>query len=316
MAGWSWRDVVEHAMQYEEPVASTFPHLLDEVAGIAEGAGLAYGDVLALNTRTEVMNLSFARRALECSAFAAQGAATVDGHVLIGENWDWLTQTTDTVVVLETPTLTSVVEAGLLAKTGVGAGGVALVTNALVSDADRGEPGLPYHVLLRAALDAASLEEVIELLVRGPRASSANYLVADPAGAANVETAPGGLEQAWITRPEAGLLVHTNHYVCETTGLRDVGLDLGPHTVSRRNRLTRMLEDGHGRLDIEHVQDALRDHEHRPRSVCRHVEEELHPLEATATVASVVYDVTAREAWVTDGPPCSASFRPLPWPGR
>src|SRR5262249_54533779 len=157
--------------------------------------------------------------------------------------WDWLSQTAGTVVVLETPALTSVVEAGLLAKTGGGAGGGALVTNAPGSDADRGDPGLPDHFLLPAALDATSLAQVVELLVRGPRASSANYLVADATGAANVETAPGGPERAWITRPEAGLLVHTNHYVCETTGLRDVGLDLGPHTLSRVDRLRRRLED-------------------------------------------------------------------------
>src|SRR5262249_40633097 len=97
-------------------------------------------------------------------------------------------------------------------------------------------------------------------------------------------------------------------------GLRDIGLDLGPHTVSRLDRLSSRLNEHRGRVDVELVQDVLRDHSGRPRSVCRHVEEELHPLEATATVASVVYDVTAREAWVADGPPCTTPFRPLPWP--
>ena len=53
------------------------------------------------------------------------------------------------------------VEAGLLAKTGMNAAGLGLVTNALVTDADVGEPGLPYHVLLRAVLDCGTVTEAL-----------------------------------------------------------------------------------------------------------------------------------------------------------
>jgi isopenicillin-N N-acyltransferase-like protein len=56
----------------------------------------------------------------------------------------------------EGPDFVTVVEAGLLAKTGMNAAGLGLVTNALVTDADVGEPGLPYHVLLRAHPDPAA----------------------------------------------------------------------------------------------------------------------------------------------------------------
>ena len=46
------------------------------------------------------------------------------------------------------------VEAGLLAKTGMNSSGLGLVTNALVTDDDTGDARLPYHVALRAILDA------------------------------------------------------------------------------------------------------------------------------------------------------------------
>ena len=56
---------------------------------------------------------------------------------------------------------------------------------ALVTDADVGEPGLPYHVLLRAVLDCATVTDALAALQGGARSSSANYLVAhahpDPA---------------------------------------------------------------------------------------------------------------------------------------
>ena len=92
--------------------------------GLAEGAGVGYEDVLALNVRTEVMFAAKARQAREamrqpseCSAFAVLPGASAIGHTLVGQNWDWLLHSFDTVVVLEVeqddgPNFVSVVEAG------------------------------------------------------------------------------------------------------------------------------------------------------------------------------------------------------------
>ncbi len=58
----------------------------------------------------------------------------------------------DTVIVLEAeqdqgPNYVAVVGAGLLAKSGFNSAAIGLVTNALVTDQDRGQPGVPYHVI-------------------------------------------------------------------------------------------------------------------------------------------------------------------------
>src|SRR5207247_4924557 len=119
-------------------------------------AGLECTYNLAINVLTEIMFSAVARQvAVECTSFAALPEVTADGHVLIGQNWDWKPQTLDTVLVLEVerddgPDFVTVVEAGLLAKTGMNAAGLAVATNALISDDDHGEPGLPYHVIWRA----------------------------------------------------------------------------------------------------------------------------------------------------------------------
>jgi hypothetical protein len=70
--------------------------------------------------------------------------ASENGHTLLGQNWDWLIHAWETTVVLESeqdqgPNFVTVVEAGLLAKTGMNAAGLGLVTNTLVSDRDIGE---------------------------------------------------------------------------------------------------------------------------------------------------------------------------------
>ncbi len=166
-AGWEWERVRSEAAAFRAPIAAHGAKYMEEIEGIAEGAGVDVLDVLAINVRTEVMFAAKARRAaatgaarpslpLECSALAVLPERTVDGRLLVAQNWDWLVHSFETVVVLEAeqddgPDYVTVVEAGLLAKTGINSAGVALATNALVSAADRGEPGVPYHV--RAALD-------------------------------------------------------------------------------------------------------------------------------------------------------------------
>ena len=119
----------------------------------------------------------------ECTAFAVVPEASASGHTLIGQNWDWLLHCFDTVVVLEAeqdegPNYVSVVEAGLLAKTGMNSSGLGVATNALVTEDDRGEPAMPYHVLLRAFMDCETISDALSAAQRSRRSSSANYLLA------------------------------------------------------------------------------------------------------------------------------------------
>jgi len=202
-AGWDWPDVRRAAAGFEAPIAAFRPAYLDEMRGIADGAGLDLADVLAINVRTEVMYAAKARQAplaarvpvppAECSAFAVVPApGDSRTATLLGQNWDWLLHSAQTLIVLEArpddgPAFVTVVEAGLLAKAGLNAAGLGLVTNALVTDADLCEPGLPYHVLLRAILDCTTVTEALVILQAGMRSSSANYLIAHASGAKNRE---------------------------------------------------------------------------------------------------------------------------------
>ncbi|MFI5080015.1 MAG: hypothetical protein ACHQCE_03010, partial [Streptosporangiales bacterium] len=61
-AGWDWATVRREAARYEKPIAAFRPSYLEEIRGIAEGAGLDSGDVLAINVRTEVMFAAKARQ--------------------------------------------------------------------------------------------------------------------------------------------------------------------------------------------------------------------------------------------------------------
>ena len=82
---------------------STPPEYLEEIAGIADGAGLDYRDVFVANFLSDLsmamvpgvitekaveLGLS-AENVAECSSFVAAGTATKDGSLLFGRNTDY-----------------------------------------------------------------------------------------------------------------------------------------------------------------------------------------------------------------------------------
>lgn len=323
-AGWDWSKVTSEARRYVAPIERFGASYLDEMRGLAEGAGVGFEDILAINTRTEVMFAAKARAAgneshnppLECTAFAVLPDASTSGHTLIGQNWDWLLHCFDTVIVLEVaqdegPDFVTVVEAGLLAKTGLNSSGIGLATNALVTAEDVGEPGIPYHVLLRAIFDAETISDAFSALQSGFRSSSGNYLVAHRDGmAVNVEATPGDFSRLHLLFPEDGLVLHTNHYTSPRFTGKDVGPWVMPDSPFRLERARTAVRDERP-LDLDTFRDLLSDHVNYPSAVCCHPDPRHHKLDRGATVASVLMDLDARRMLVADGHPCSVPYREL-----
>ena len=327
VAGLGWDDVREVARRFEAPILSFGEEYLEELRGIAEGADLDPVDILAINVRTEIMYSAKARASGattspgECTAFAAVPTRWSGDPVLLGQNWDWLPHSFETVVVLESvrddgPSFVTVVEAGLLAKTGMNAAGLGLVTNALATGWDRGEPGIPYHVLLRAIFDCETVAGAYATLQRAWRSSSANYLVAHADGSVlDVEAAPGDFSRLFPL--DGGVLhLHTNHFVSPHFSGKDVSLWAMPDSPVRLTRLRAAVADVAGPgssapLGAKEFMTLLGDHAGYPYSICAHVDEADDVTEQGATVASVVMELESRTMWLADGQPCSVPYRRL-----
>ena len=321
-AHWDWPTVTSQALRYVDPIRGFDERYLTEIEGIAEGAGVPFPDVMAINVRTEVMFAAKARDAavtlppvLECSAFIA--VPPDDGPVLIGQNWDWLTHAFDTTVILEVdpddgPRYVTAVEAGLLAKTGFNEHGIGVCTNALVCEDDVGAPGIPYHVMLRALLDAEHPTQALATLQRAERSSSASYLVAHRDGLGlGVEAMPGNFSRLLLTEPdEAGLILHTNHFVHPAFDRVDVGAWVMPDSLFRMQRLRRALRatDPH---DAATYEKLFTDHAGHPLGICCHPIESDPVPEQGATVLSMVMDLDALTMRFADGLPCQTGYRTI-----
>jgi len=314
---WNWDQVTHYANQFDNVIKNYRPHFIEEMQGIAQGAGVNYADILALNVRTEIRNAAIARMASgECTAFVGLPDTNTLNHTLIGQNWDWGIKMLDTVVLLEVepekgPKFITIVEAGMLAKTGMNSVGLGLVTNALHADIETGAPGVPYHLILRAILESQTLSDAIHAVTYQPRGSSANYLVAHREGEAfNAEAGPGDYTNVNIKFVDE-IYAHTNHYIHPHPRFNDLGPWHGPDSLVRYQRMLRFLQEHHGSLSIVGLQGNFADHFNFPGSICSHPELHLPEPEHFATIFSVIMDLDTSTIWLAEGNPCQNPFQEI-----
>ncbi len=245
-------DVGERGREAAARIRAFRPALAEEIEGIASGAGQAPDVLFAVNARTELLAGGLvAGTAAECSTVAVLDGERASG-VLV-QNWDFHPDLAGSRVLWtvddgEDRCFTTFTEAGILAKIGSNAHGVALAINFLATDRDGGLDGVPVHVLCRAVLEEArTVAQARELIARTPVSASVCMTVAGPDDNAGVaacalERWPGGT-QAHATGPDRPWVAHTNHFL-EPIAARDTLADgpSGPSTFARMDRLVATLE--------------------------------------------------------------------------
>lgn len=315
--GMDWDSVVEYAQRFRDVVERFDAAVLAEIDGMADGAGLPREELLAINVRSEVMFglKNTPAQDHECTSFFAGPSATADGRTLMGQNWDWKPECTQSTILVEQdqgpdlPKIFSVVEAGLVAKTGMNSAGLGLATNTLIAPLDQGEPHVPYHLMLRRILNSWTVEEAAATVVGNYRAASANYLIGNKAGqGVDLETHAGGVEGVRLIQPDEGVIGHSNNFTCGVD-FADLGTDAFPDSPYRVAEISRRMAEKSGSLGVAEVKDVLSSHDAMyPGSICRHPDEAQAPLDRLATDASVIYDLSQATAQITVGRPCEEQY--------
>lgn len=279
------------------------PKYLEEMHALAEGAGLAFEDIFFINARTEILKLA-ARPELKaqladsdvpdgCTAVVVLASATRDGHLIHAQNWDWKVECASTGVVLrihrdDGPDILTFTEAGMLARSGFNANGIAITGNNLESSRDYSQIGVPLPLIRRKALESTHLAHAMHAVYATPKSGSNNMAVSHRAGIAiNFECAP---DETFQVLPENGLLVHANHWVSPAalSKLKDTGIAFSPCTLYRETRVRDLLRQHVGGITSETVRTALLDDFETPWSVCRPPRQDFGRETHSATVATVI----------------------------
>ncbi len=316
-----WNDVLASSANYLDALAGRFPSLHEEVLGIARGAGVDVTEIGALNARTEIAYGASGLLAnvwCECTSVSVEARATKDGHLLVAQNWDWLSSVLPNFLscLIHLPNGTDVLtftEAGMLGKFGVNSNGVAVCANLLASN--RNGQGQTFHAMARAALEASTLTEALQAVTGSVRAGSGNFMIAaaESGECADIEWAPGDFA---VLVNDNGVLAHANNFTAAMPDVIDRGKLLttaSPGTYLRTRRAQRWLDDRVGSLDAESLKELLRDHRELPEAICRHEDVPGSPL-ATQSNMSVIIDLTAKELHWTEGPPCLSDYQVMRFP--
>ncbi len=275
---------------------------LDEMRGIAEGAGVAFEDIFLVNARTEILKIA-ARPDLRakllgdapdgCTAVTVMPSATKNGELIHAQNWDWKVECSETGVVLrirsETgPDILTYTEAGMMARSGFNSAGVAITGNNIESSVDYRQVGVPLPMIRRKALECTHVAPAMTMVYTTPKTASNNMAVSHCDGIAiNFECAPS---ETFMLHPENGLLVHSNHWLSPVAlgKLMDTGVAMSPCSLYRHSRVREVLTPLVGSITPGSVKKALLDDMQSPWSVCR--PPRLDPARniQTATVSTVV----------------------------
>jgi isopenicillin-N N-acyltransferase like protein len=76
-------------------------------------------------------------------------------------------------------------------------------------------------------------------------------------------------------------------------------------------RLQRLRAGAQASATLDDFRGLLADHADYPHSICAHPVPDAHPLEQSATIASVLMDASARRLWLATGNPCQTPYREL-----
>ena len=310
----SWDDARAAARAFAPALSGAFAPYAEEMRGIAEGAGVSFEDVLALNLRSEILYSGLEPGAPapagECTAFAALPPATAGGAVLAGQTWDYASAQREATVLARLPAeggrpaVWMPIEAGMVGGKGASAAGFCLTLNALVSP--RVGAGIPLHVRMRRILEAPTADEAFRRAAEGPQSAPACLTVTARDGRCTAfELDPDGVAEL---RPENGRLVHTNHFVLER--FRS-GETPGRSTVERFERLSALLRSREGLASAD-VEAFLSDHGNGTCPICVHPAPDTPPErlpQTSATNYAFVADLTAGRVRFAMGNPCEGGWR-------
>lgn len=298
--------------RFESSLSGFAPELIEEMQGIAQGAGMSYQDVARLNFSEEI------GIPIGCSQV---GLVNRDGDVMMGKAEDAGFSRTYVVTELNPDQGFAQIHVGAInwvvsSGSGINEAGLCIGQSSL-RIFDEAE-GVPRLTMLRLALErCATVSEASELIqtatggIRGM-----NFLMVDAKGEmAVIERSPS---RCAIRQPANGAIWATNHPVDPRmravehmiTGAEpDFERDLAYEANSRQrfgrlDLLTRDEVDGPGvKESLQRVMTS-----HGPGGACQH-----GVMETTWTVMMAP---RSRELWLSDGPPCRNPFELYSFGGR
>jgi len=298
---------LQYGMEHLPASKEYAPDLVDEVDGIAQGAGVAFEKAFFLNCFDEVSsyNPDLVNKAVHgCTAFGATGRATREGTTYVGQGWDmdeWYVPYLFRLLRPDgEPEALVLGHPSIIGGTGINSHGLAMVWNSLKPTDTR--VGAPCTFVLRKALQQQSLGELVGAIINCPRANGMNFIAGASYGVVDVEVTATKYSVTYGT-----IVHHANHYEAPELKLYEEYLpNAVPDTLVRTARMRQLLDERYGAIDLPACQEIMRDHGNYPGSICRHcIPGRTNPWQ---TQSALIYVPAEGKVLASNGRPCETPF--------
>lgn len=295
-----WSDILDRTADYMPILNSSMPDLVEEAMGIAEGAGVDFKEIMALNCRYEILRFEH-----ECTSAVVLPAAAQDHRIILAQNWDYRPWVIDNSVLLhieleDGTRIFGLAEAGQLVRNGCNSHGVGVCANSIKSQYDYEGIGIPVTFVRRRLLEQKRFSDAMKVISNASRSVSNNYLLACKEGlAVDLEATP---KEVFKIFPDDGVYAHANHIQTKE------GMDIKKSESHRDKRLYSLLKEKKGSISIEYLKECLKDHEGHPEGICSHDPGTTDHKYMWQTNASMVYDLAVNKISVCYGPPCEGEY--------
>jgi len=302
----TWEGAQIQARKYLPFAQERYPQYVEEMLGIAEGAGVPFDDVVALNAMEAVT--TDALHLTKCTSLAVNEQRTADGHVLISHTEDWLPEDEADVYLVhvtpnDEPPFIAMTYGGLLPNVGFNSAGIAQCCDSVYPTDSR--IGIPRVIVSRAVLAARTLGDAIRCAISPHRAAGYNHLIVHDSGELyNVEVSA---KRFAVLYGQEGFVVHTNFYQDPQMQAIEYEPDELIGTRVRYYRSLRLLQNTQQHT-VNSLQAIQKDHMNYPNSICNHAEHDIDPLDREKTINAIVMDLTARTMHIAWGNPCVNVF--------
>lgn len=303
----SWEAARERAVaQFIPTLTFEYPEILEEMRGIADGAGggLTRDDILTLNVRSEISLTNYADG---CTAISQ---VETNGRIFLAQNWDWIEELHRGMVFLHVRPQKSDIafrflgEAGIVGKIGMNSAGFGLCMNALRSGAFD-KSNFPVHIMSRRLLQfATSVDTALAIVDEFGVACTANYMFADKTGKqVDIECSPRGNA---LILPHNGYVAHTNHLYSSNRPAKLVDHP-APNSFARLARIQKLTDEmleARETLSFHSLRERLSDQEGTPLSICRDKPAGAVGMERMTTLACIMMELKSCTGKVIVGRPC------------
>lgn len=302
----TWEAAQIQAQKYTPFAQERYPQYIEELQGIAEGAGVSPEDLAVVNA-LEAVTMD-ALHLTKCTSIAVNQTRSINGHVLIGHNEDWLPEDEQDVFIVhgepdDEPPFLAMTYGGLLPNIGFNAYGIGQCCDSVYPNDYR--IGLPRVIASRAVLAAKTIDQAIRSMIIPLRAAGYNHLLAHESGELyNIEVSARHFA---VIYADNGVICHTNHYLAPNMQAIESEADELVSTRIRYFRALRLLQEKQLH-DQSSFQAILSDHVNFPDAICNHDVHWINPMDREKTICSLIMDLTERKMHVAWGNPCANAF--------